>query len=127
MKVQAVPLNYPLQSGKGAESPVFITKRVHGGGRRPNVCTFAAPRPCEGSRKHRRKRGGWMTAGNRTLVRATLARVALRRAGVEFTWEDVDDLQEIAPGFHHRGDGQMERALLDLADRIAAILPRREG
>ena len=30
-KVQAVPLNYPSQSGKGAESPVFITKRVHGG------------------------------------------------------------------------------------------------
>ena len=43
-----------------------------------------------------------------------------------FKWNDVDDLREIAPGFHHRGDGQMERALLDLADRIAALLPPRD-
>ena len=30
-RMQAVPLNYPSQSGKCAETPVFITKRVHGG------------------------------------------------------------------------------------------------
>ena len=38
-RMQAVPLNYPLQSGKGAETPVFITKRVHGGHVADDACS----------------------------------------------------------------------------------------
>ena len=59
--------------------------------------------------------------------RHALAALALHGQPFGFTWDDVDDLREIAPGFHHRGDGQVERALLDLADRIAALLPPREA
>ena len=38
IKVQAVPVNYPSQSGKGAETPVFITKRGDGGHLADDVC-----------------------------------------------------------------------------------------
>ena len=66
----------------------------------------------------------------------TIARAALQRAGMGFTWEDVDMLETLAREWHRDivegahadeeySNGQLAR-FRTIVDRIAALLPPRD-
>ena len=52
--------------------------------------------------------------------------VTVLAGGQEFTWDDVDNLLELAEDYRHEPAQQVAPHLRSLADRIAELLPSKE-